>query len=106
MTRISEACQHFGLTISLKKIRVMGQGVDTTPSISISQHEVHVHDFVYLGSTISDSLSLDTKLNKRISKAATTMSRLTKRVWTNDKLPEHTKSILQNLRQEHPFVQQ
>ena len=81
MTRSKEACQHFGLTISLKKTEVMGQGVDTPPSISISQHKLDVvHDFVYLGSTISDSLSLDAKLN--------TMSRLTKKVWTNTK---HTK---------------
>ena len=31
------------------------------------------------------------EINKRIGKAATTMSSLTKRVWTNDKLTEHTK---------------
>ena len=68
----------------------MGHDVDSPPSISISDHElVVVHDFVYLGSTISDSLSLDTELNKRIGKAATTMSsmtnsKLTELIWMGD----------------------
>ena len=70
----------------------MGQNVDSPPSISISDQELAgVHDFVYLGSTISDSFALDMEINKRIGKAATAMSSLTKRVWTNGKLTEHTK---------------
>ncbi|XP_063596220.1 uncharacterized protein LOC134773073 [Penaeus indicus] len=92
MTHFSDACRDFGLTISLKKTQDVGQDVNSPPSISISDYELEVvHDFVYLGSTISDSLSLDTELNKRIGKAAMTMSRPTKRVWTNGKLTEHTK---------------
>ena len=91
MTRFSKACRDSRLTI-LKKIQVMGQDVDSPPSISISDHELDgVHDFVYLGSTISDSLALDMEINKHIGKAATTMSSLTKRVWTNGKLTEHSK---------------
>ena len=46
---------------------------------------------MYLGSTISDTLSLDAELRKRIGKAATTMTRLTKKAWNNSKLTEHTK---------------
>ena len=80
MRHFSEACKHFGLTINLKKTQVMGQGV---PEV--------VHDFVYLGSRISDTLSLDIELNRRIGKASTTMSSLTKRVWKNGKLTENTK---------------
>eukprot|EP00745_Piridium_sociabile_P043277 TRINITY_DN8831_c0_g1_i1.p1 TRINITY_DN8831_c0_g1~~TRINITY_DN8831_c0_g1_i1.p1 ORF type:complete len:1016 (+),score=240.62 TRINITY_DN8831_c0_g1_i1:1061-4108(+) len=92
MNRFSEACHDFGLTISLKKTKIMGQDMESQPHIRISDHELDVvHDFEYLGSTITDSLSLDTELNKRIGKAATTMSRLTKRVWNNSKLKEHTK---------------
>ena len=92
MTRFSEACRDFGLTISLKKTQVMGQDVDSPPTISISDHELEVvHDFVYLGSTISDSLSLNLEISRRIGKAATSMSRLSKREWTNGKLTEHTK---------------
>ena len=46
---------------------------------------------MYLGSTITDNLSIDSELNKRIGKAAMTLSRLTKRVWSNNKLLGHTK---------------
>ena len=89
MTRFRDACQDFRLTISLTKTQVMGQDVDSPQAISINDHKLDVtHDFVYLGSTISDTLSLDAELNRRIGKAATTMTRLT---WTNSKLTEHTK---------------
>ena len=50
-----------------------------------------VHEFVYLGSTITDNLSIDSELNKRIGKAALTLSSLTKCVWSNNKLSDHTK---------------
>ena len=92
MTRFSDACRDFGLTISLKKTQVIGQDTDSAPAININDHELDViHDFVYLGSTISDTLSLDAELNRRIGKAATTMSRLTKKTWNNCKLAVHTK---------------
>ena len=45
-----------------------------------------VHQFTYLRSTISDNLSLDVELNKRIGKATKTLARLTTRVWKNTKL--------------------
>ena len=91
MTRFNKACRDSRLTI-LKKIQVMGHDVDSPPSIIISDYELDaVHDLVYLGSTISDSLALDMEINKRIGKAATTMSSRTKGVWTNGKLTEHTK---------------
>ena len=51
MNHFSKTCQDFGLTNSLKKTQVMGQGVDSPPSIAISTEELEVvHDFVYLGS--------------------------------------------------------
>ena len=46
---------------------------------------------MYLGSTITDNLSIDSELNKRIGKAAMTLSKPTKRVWSNNKLSDHTK---------------
>ena len=82
----SKACQDFGLTISLKKTQVMGQGVNSSPSITISVQELEVvHDFVYLGSTISDTPSLVVELDKPTGKTPTMFSRLTKRVWLNKK---------------------
>ena len=60
--------------------------------ITISTQELEVvHDFVYLGSTISDTLSLDVELDKCIGNAATMFSRLTKRAWLNKKLMAYTK---------------
>ena len=92
MTRFSDACQDFGLTISWKKTQVMEQDVDSPLAISINDHELDViHDFVYLGSAISDTLSLDAEFGRRIGKAATTMTRLTKKAWNNSKLIKHTK---------------
>ena len=66
--------------------------MDSSPTITISEYELEtVHEFTYLGSTIADSLHLESELNKRIGKAATTMNRLKKRAWSNNKLTEHTK---------------
>ena len=46
---------------------------------------------MYLGSTVSDDLYLDTEISRHIDRAATTLTRLTKRVWDNSKLTIHTK---------------
>ena len=70
----------------------MGQDTDSAPAISINDHELDViHDFVYLGSAILDTLSLDAELKRRIGKAATAMTRLTKKAWNNSKPTVHTK---------------
>ena len=55
-----------------------------------------VHQFTYLGSTITDNLSLDVEINKRIGKAVTTLGRLTSRVWENPKLTIATKMSVYN----------
>ena len=61
MDRISQACNDFGLTISLKKTTVLSQDVGTPPTICIDDNQLKVvHQFTYLGSTIIDNLSLDT----------------------------------------------
>ena len=92
ISSFANACKEFGLTISLKKTEVMGQDVSEVPHITIEDHTLGVTDtFTYLGSKISSNLSLDAELNARIGKAATTMSRLTKRVWENKKLTIKTK---------------
>ena len=97
MDRFSQACKDFGLTISLKKTNVLGQGTESPPIITIDEYELDaVHQFTYLGSTITDNLSLDAELDKRIGKAATTLSRLTTRVWINPKLTTKTKMAVYN----------
>ena len=88
----SEACEDFGLTISLKKTNIMGQDVRSVPDISIGNYTLQVvENFTYLGSVISSSLSLDPELNVRIGKAATMMARLSKRAWKNTLLTTNTK---------------
>ena len=52
---------------------MLGVKVERTrlPSITICTQELEVvHDFMYLGSTISDNVSLDDDLDKCIGKAA------------------------------------
>ncbi|XP_050710731.1 uncharacterized protein LOC126995286 [Eriocheir sinensis] len=97
MDRLSQACRDFGLTISLKKTNVLGQDVETPPVITIDNCQLKVvHQFTYLGSTITDNLSLDAEINKRIGKAATTLGRLTTRVWESPKLTTTTKMAVYN----------
>lgn len=81
MDRFSEACKDFGLTMSLKKTNVLGQRTEAPPGVIIDDYVLEVvHDFTYLGSTITDNLSLDKEIDKWIGKAATTLARLTTRV--------------------------
>ena len=92
LDRFSDACWHFGLTISLAKTQVVGKDIKEKPSLFIHNYKLEVvHEFVYLGSTITDNLSIDSELNKRIGKATMTHSRPTNRVWSNNRLTDHTK---------------
>lgn len=93
--RFADACSEFGLTISIKKTKIMCQDVTTSPSISIGDSTLDVVDnFTYLGSNISNSLSLDKELDSRIGKASAAMARLSKRVWENSKLTIKTKILV------------
>ncbi|PFX21557.1 hypothetical protein AWC38_SpisGene13952 [Stylophora pistillata] len=97
MYRSSQAYEDFGLTISLKKTIVLGQGTETPPTITINDYEPDVvHYFTYLGSTVTDNLSLDVELDKRVGKAAATLARLTTSVWSNPMLTETTKMAVYN----------
>ena len=56
----SDACRHFGLAISLAKTQVMGQDIKEISSLFIHNYKLEVvHEFVYLGSTITDNLFID-----------------------------------------------
>ena len=73
----SHACEGFGLTISIKKTVVMGQGSDSLPSVYLGSQELDVVDrFQHLGSIISSNISLEPEINNRIAKAAAVMSKL------------------------------
>lgn len=91
MHRFAKAASDFGLTISLKKTNVMAQDADP-PNITINGCQLEaVEHFTYLGSNITNNLSLDSELDTRIGKASTTLARLSKRVWNNKKLTIKTK---------------
>ena len=65
--RFSQACKEFGLSISLKKTNILAQDTKTSPTITIDNYQLDVvHQFTYLGSTITDNLSLDAEIDKRI----------------------------------------
>ena len=75
-----------------KETNILGQDVSITPSISIGDYTLKVvEDFTYLGFTVPSNLSLDTELNKRISKAAAALARLGERVRDNTMLTISTK---------------
>ena len=87
----------FGLTISLKKTNVLGQNTEAPPIITIDDNELDaVCQFTYLGSTITDNISLDAEINKMIRNAASTLARLTARVWTSPKLSVKTTIAVYN----------
>ena len=90
--KLSHACKEFGLTISLRKTKILAQGPESPPVITIDNTELEVVDtFTYLGSTVSSSTSLDTEISCRIAKAAAVMAKLNKRVLGNDLLSERPK---------------
>ncbi|XP_069176127.1 uncharacterized protein [Procambarus clarkii] len=90
MTRFSKACQAFELAISLQKIQVRGKEwtPDLTSASPITNWKTFTTSSTLGRSTISESLALDAELNKRTGKSSTTMYRLKKRVWANNKLTE------------------
>ena len=91
MDCFSQACKNFGLTISLNKTNVLGHDTYAPPVISIGDYELDaVCKFTYIGCTITDNLSLDAEIDKRIGKAVSTLARRTARVWTSPKLSVKT----------------
>ena len=98
MDRSNQACKDFGLTISLKKTNVLGQDVNTSPVITIDNYKLEVvQQFTYLGSTISENISLDAEINKPIGKVARTLGQLIIHVWENPKLTTPAKIVVYNV---------
>ena len=92
LNMFSHVCKEFGLTISIKKTKVMGQDVDNCPNVTIDGTPLDVmNTFTYIGATITSKLSLNVEITTRIGKASATMARLNKQVWEKRKLTLATK---------------
>ena len=92
----AEAAQLFGLEVSLKKTEVLHQPAPHEeyhpPHIFIDETELKtVHQFSYLGCTISSDAKLDSEIDSRLAKASRAFGRLYKRVWKNKHLKSSTK---------------
>ena len=92
----SKACKNFGLTISIPKTEVMFQPAPDEPHyepvITIDGHKLKNADkFPYLGSTMSNSATIDEEINRRLARASASFGRLSDRVWKRRGLTSETK---------------
>ena len=95
MNIFSRACLAFGLTINLKKTKVMYtppiSQVYVEPNITVEGNRLGVVDsFVYLGSTLSRNGSLDAEISRRIAKRSTAFGKLEKRAWSDRGIKTNT----------------
>ena len=86
--RLDRACREFGQMISQKETRVMGHGIHKLSCIKFAVYKLEAEgDFVHLVSTISNPLCHNNAVNRRLGKAATTISWLNKHAGASNKLP-------------------
>ena len=101
MDCFSSACKAFGLTISIKKTKVMFTPPPGTeyyePSIYVEGVRLDVvNTFPYLGSTMSRDGALDAEIHFRIGKASSSYAGLQERVWSDRDLTNATKLSIYN----------
>ena len=92
----AEAAQLFGLEVNLKKTEVLYQPAPREehhpPHITIGETEQKaVHQFTYLGCTITSDAKIDREINNRLAEANIAFGRIYKRVWNNSHLKEGIK---------------
>ena len=92
----AEAAELFGLKVSLKKTEVLHQPapweLDHLPHITTGVTELKtVHQFSYLGCTISTDAKIDKEIDNRLAKTNSTFGRLYNRVWNSKHLKKGTK---------------
>lgn len=92
MDTFSLECILFTMSINAKMTVVLVQGNAETSRILVDGTALEViNKFCYLGSTVSNNLTLDADIDIRIGKAATMFRRLRSRVWCNKHLTVRTK---------------
>lgn len=82
----STACKYFSLTTSNKTTEVLHEpapGCDyTEPCSTVSGQKLNnVDRFAYLGTTLSQAVSIDEEMNTRIARASTALGRLRSNTW-------------------------
>ena len=100
MDKLSEACDAFGLTISIKKTEVLHQPAPKSiqgnstepPTITVKGQTLQtVKKFTYLGSTLTSDAQLDVEIDTRLAKASSSFGRLRNTVWERKGLNIKTK---------------
>ena len=96
MNCFSTACDAFGLTICIKKTKVMFTPAPGAPyiepNIYVRERRLDVVDtFVYLGSTVSRDSSLNAEICLHIQRASTAFVALGKRLWCDHGISVKTK---------------
>ena len=75
MNFISPTCEDWILTISLKKTDIMSQDTEYLPTITIDNYQLDVvKEFTYLGSTMTDNLSMDSEISKWVGRVTSTLA--------------------------------
>ena len=78
--QVSDSCDSYDLTISIKKTEVVYQPAPgkpyKEPTITVKGQRLQVVDFTYLGSTLSRVVHIDDEVNARIAKANAAFGRL------------------------------
>ncbi|XP_072169551.1 uncharacterized protein [Diadema setosum] len=94
--QFANACDDFGLVISIKKTGVMHQPAPATPysepTITVNGEKLKVVDkFCLPASTLSRNISIDEEVSYRIARACSAFGRLRDRLWERRGISLQTK---------------
>ena len=94
--QVSDSCDSYDLTISIKKTEVVYQPAPgkpyKEPTITVKGQRLQIVDkFTYLGSTLSRVVHIDDEVNFRIAKASAASGQLRGSVWDRSGIRLHTK---------------
>ena len=96
MDQVSDSCDSYDLTISIKKTEVVYQPAPgkpyNEPTITVKGQRLQVIDkFTYLGRTLSRDVHIDDEVNARIAKISTAFGRLRGSIWDRSGIRLYTK---------------
>ena len=94
--QVSNSCDSYDLTISIKKTKVVYQSAPWKPyketTITLNGQRLQVLDkFTYLGSTLSRVVHIDDEVNARIAKGSAAFDQLRGSIWDRSGIRLDTK---------------